>query len=171
MWNEFGCTICRRGTTHCFNTSSGTQTNSYFPSQGAAANTAGRIMNRSLLPTLESESTQGLTPLEQSYYGGQIQKGVAENTASAQQGFTDQTARQGNMAGRGAVTEGQADIARGGVQGTAQGLSNLQGMNINQQQTNLNNLLRAMGIAYSPSPTGGSSTSSGSLLSTLSSII
>lgn len=151
-------------------TSSGTTSNSYFPAQSSAANLAGKEM-KGLLPSLMSQSNTGLTPLEQSYYSGQINRGVAQNTASQEQAFQDQTARQGNLAGRGAVTEGQADIARGGVEGTAQGLSNLQGMNINQKQTNLNNLFKALGIAYSPSATGGSSTQSGSLLSTLSSII
>ena len=151
-------------------TSSGSTSNSYFPAQGSAANLAGKEM-KGLLPSLMSQSNTGLTPLEQSYYSGQINQGVAQNTASQEQSFQDQTARQGNLAGRGAVTEGQADIARGGVEGTAQGLSNLQGMDINQKQTNLNNLFRAMGIAYSPSSTGQSGTQTGSLVSTLSSII
>jgi hypothetical protein len=52
-------------------------------------------------------------------------------------------------------------------------------MNINQQQTNLQNLMAAMGLAYRPQAIGGTSSGTGtsttqnnpSLLSTLSSII
>ena len=176
-YDEFGNSRIIRGVTHCFTGSSSTsntaQQNQYLPSQLNTASTAGSELG-SLLPQLSSQANQGLTPLEQSYYSGQIQQGVAQNTASAQKNYSDQMARQGNMAGRGAVTEGESNIARGGVQATASGLSSLQGMDISKQQQNLKNLLAGMGLGYSPSSTGqtaqGSYTSTPSILSAILSI-
>jgi hypothetical protein len=178
MYDEFGNDRIIRGVTHCFTTSSGTSTqaqqNQYLGSQIGAAGTGGNILG-SLLPQLSSQANQGLTPLEESYYGGEIQKGVAENTASAEKSYSDSMARQGNLAGRGAVAEGESNIARGGVQATASGLSSLQGMDISKQQQNLKNLFAAIGLGYSPSPIGqtaqGTTTSTMSPLMALASII
>jgi len=177
-YDEFGNDRIIRGVTHCFTGSSGTsntqQQNTYLPSQIGAASTAGSEIG-SLLPQLSSQANQGLTPLDQSYYSGQIQQGVAQNTASAQKNYSDQMARQGNMAGRGAVTEGESNIARGGVQATAGGLSSLQGMDIAKQQQNVKNLLATMGLSYSPSAIGQNTqqqmTSTPSLLSAIAQII
>ena len=174
MHDEFGSTKIIHGVTHCFNSgsSSSTTSNSYLPSQKKAAGLAGTEL-KSLLPQLMSQSNTGLSSLEKSHYGGELQRGVAENTASATAAFNDQNARTGNLAGKGAEVEGRADIARAGVQGTARGLSSLTGMDITQKQQNFKNLLAALGLAYSPSPTGSSSqgSSTPSMLSTIASII
>ena len=171
MHDEFGNTRVIHGVTHCcLGGSKSTTTNQYVGSQRQAMGLAGREM-KELLPNLAGQINQGLSPLEKSYYSGQVQKGVAENTAAATTGFSDSMARLGNNVGRGAEVEGKADIARGGVQGTAQGLSNVQGMDISKKQQNFKNLLAAMGLAYSPNATGSSSSSSPGLLATLGAII
>jgi hypothetical protein len=144
-------------------------TASYLPGASQTAS-QGYSALQSLLPSLSGKVGQGLTSGEKSYYGGQIQKNVNDNTASQIQSYNDQMARQGNMVGRGSIAEGVSGIRRSGVEGMASGLSSLTGMDINQKQQNLQNLLSTLGLAVYPQSSGGTSTTEGGLLSTLTGI-
>jgi Rod binding domain-containing protein len=149
--------------------SSGTN-NQYLPGATKTAITGNKELGH-LLPQLFSQANQGLSSKENAFYTGEAERGVAEKTASETTGLTDSLARQGNLVGRGSEVEAKSNIARSGVTGTASALSNIQGMDITKQQTNLQNLMAALGMATRPQSSGSTSTSSPSFLSTLGAII
>lgn len=150
--------------------STSSTTNSYLPGAAKTAKTGNLELGR-LLPQLFGKANMGLDDKEKAFYTGEAERGVAENTASQTTGLVDSLARQGNLVGRGSEVEAKSNIARSGVQGTAQALSGVQNMDIQKKQTNFQNLMAALGLATKPQASGSSTTSNPGLLATLGAII
>ncbi len=149
--------------------SSSTSTNSYLPGATQAA-TTGNAGLQSLLSSLSAKAGQGLSAEQQAYYTGTGDQAVIANTEGQQSNYLDQLSRMGNTASTGAATEGLSSIARSGVQGQASVQNAVTGQDINQQQTNLTNLMAAIKMAIAPNSTSVTTNNSPSILSDLGAI-
>lgn len=109
---------------------------------------------QSLMPYLQSQMGQGLTPQEKSYYTGEAMGDVARSYQGAGKSLTGSLARSGVSPASGALTEAFSDLARGRASSTAGALQSIEGLDVQQKQQNLNNLMKAISIPGSPIQVG-----------------
>lgn len=111
---------------------------------------------RKLIPQLEAKANYGLTPQMKAYYTGQGMKEINATQEAAQKSLAGNLARSGARGG--AVTETYGDLARSKVLANAGLVSNIEGMDINQQGVNTDRLMKAIALPNAPVITGSSST-------------
>ena len=132
-------------------TTSNTTTNQQLPWAGYVPGVTSTAYSN-LMPILASKAGEGLTPQEKSAYTGQGMSDVAKASAASDKVLAGNLARSGARGG--AVTEAYSDAARSKV-GANQGVtSNIQGLDIQQKQANLSNLMKGIAIPGSPITAG-----------------
>ena len=114
----------------------------------------------SLMTYLQQRLGKGLTPEEKSYYTGEAMGDVSRSFAGQGASLKGNLARSGVNPSSGASVEAFSDLARGQAQGEAQALHGIEGMDIQQKDANLQNLMKGISIPGQPMQTGSTSTTS-----------
>lgn len=130
-----------------------TSTNQLMPwSQYVPQATSGAYNN--LTSYLQSQVGEGLTPQEKSYYTGEAMSDVANQYAGAGKSLSESMSRSGVLPGSGANVEAMSDLKRSQAQAGAKALQGVEGMDVQQKQTNVQNMMADIGIPGSPISTG-----------------
>jgi len=106
---------------------------------------------------------KGLTPEEKTYYTGETMGDVARSFQGQGTALRGNLARSGVSPSSGASVEAFKDLARAQAIGEAQALHGVSGMDIQQKNLNLQNLMKGVAVPSQPIQTGSVSTQSYSM--------
>lgn len=112
---------------------------------------------REMMPKLMGKYDTGLTPMEKSAYTGQVMSDTTKQFAGAGKSLNENLARSGVGAKSGAAIEANADLARSKAMAGSQGLAGITGMDLQQKNTNLNNIMKGISLPGSPVQVGSTS--------------
>lgn len=113
---------------------------------------------QNLMSYLLQRLGQGLTPAERSYYTGEALGDVSRSFQGQGASLRGALARSGVSPSSGAFADAFKDLARSQAVSEAQALHGVQGMDIQQRNTNLTNLMKGIAIPSQPIQTGTTST-------------